>query len=108
MPSRWPAAFGVLSQSVGLEFCATLLTYSSIGSFSCVPLCPSNRCGLSGGKTDGGNYERVGGGKRRRKEVGEIRLYCVIGSDNGFVQAWEISLMGEEGVGGQPLWSQKV
>lgn len=32
----------------------------------------------------------------------------MIGSDNGFVQAWELSLDGEYGVGGQPLWSQKV
>lgn len=36
------------------------------------------------------------------------RLYCVVGSDNGFVQAWELSLDGEKGVGEQPLWSQKV
>ena len=52
---------------------------------------------------------------RRRRRVGrrgelddKNRLCCVVGCDNGFVQAWEVSLEGERGVGGQPLWSQKV
>lgn len=122
----------------GLEFCATLLTNSSICSCSCALLLPSgNACIGGGGGIDGsgGNgffgqvhcedqeraksQEQGTMGEKRRCRPGARpgegqaeatggRLYCVAGSDNGFVQAWELSLDGEEGVGGQPLWSQKV
>lgn len=112
---------------VGLEFCATLLTNSSICAFSCVLLrsshCAPGGGGGGGGGGDGqvpgaaheGGRECYGGWQKRGRSAagpGEgaagSRLYCVIGSDNGFVQAWELSLDGEDGVGGQPLWSQKV
>ncbi len=150
VPPRWPGdGTGAAAASSGggggggggrpaggLHFCATLLTNSSICSFSCVILRPwgsvggamstkaYNAEGVEGGDP-GGHGER----RKRRRGVGQGsdargapgvagrqrsgaptggRLYCVIGSDNGFVQAWELSLEGEKGVGGQPLWSQKV
>lgn len=143
-PSRWPggdagagvrAGVGAGGTSgggrplAGLEFCATLLTNSSICSFSCVLLRPSG-CAPGGGDGVGEGSGRVPdeahqekgkmcygtgeGRKRPRSRAGPdggsmmSRLYCVIGSDNGFLQAWELSLDGEDGVGGQPLWSQKV
>lgn len=147
VPARWPddaptaaaAAAAALrigdssrSRGVGLEFCATLLTNSSICSFSCALL---RRVAPTAGSGDeevtrkafgGGNRERGtdghdGRAKRRRcraeAEAGtgggaagveRSRLYCAIGSDNGFVQAWELSFDGEKGVGEQPLYSQKA
>lgn len=83
---------------MGLEFCATLLTNVSVCSFSCTLLCSG--CEESGrGQVPGGHCE--GGGLDR--------LFCVAGTDTGFVQAWELSLDGgKDGVGGQPLWAQKV
>eukprot|EP00903_Cladosiphon_okamuranus_P010537 g9967.t1 len=123
VPFRWPdggAASGGRRSAVGLEFCATLLTNSSVCSFSCVVLCPcgSARLSIEPPEQEGADEAVDGQGKRRkqhgrRAEAGTggattRRLFCVIGSDNGFVQAWELSLDGEKGVGGQPLWSQKV
>ncbi|CAM9258655.1 unnamed protein product [Ectocarpus sp. 4 AP-2014] len=141
VPSRWPggaAAGRVRDSGGGLEFCATLLTNSSICSFSCALLLPSgdacigdgggiNGCGGNGGlgqvlcedqKLEKSQEQGTMGEKRRcrpgaRPGTGQAeairgRLYCVAGSDNGFVQAWELSLDGEKGVGGQPLWSQKT
>lgn len=119
VPARWPACgtSGEMHRPVGLEFCATLLTGVSIYSFCCVLLCPPD---VDRGAAAEGNIEERGkngsGGRRRRQqrrgggaEAGcHDRLYCVVGSDHGFVQAWEISLEGEEGVGDHPLWSQKV
>lgn len=71
--------------------------------------------GSHDGDGDAAEVDAQGRRKRRRGRAGAKaggvtarRLYCVIGSDNGFVQAWEVSLDGEKGVGGQPLWSQKV
>lgn len=110
VPVRWPAGYGAVNRPVGLEFCATLLTNSSIRSFSCALLCSANgdgdvdRNSLLDEHHDG----RSGRGSVQRQRGDKIRLYCVTGSDNGFVQAWEMSLVGDEGVGGQPLWSQKV
>lgn len=121
VPSRWPdggaASGGGGRPAIGLEFCATLLTNSSVCSFSCVVLSPSGSAPASIEALDEeGEDQGVDGrgkrrkGQRRRPLRGATarRLYCVIGSDNGFVQAWELSLDGEKGVGGQPLWSQKV
>ncbi|CBN73996.1 hypothetical protein Esi_0009_0188 [Ectocarpus siliculosus] len=138
VPSRWPGGAAVgrgRDTGGGLEFRATLLTNSSICSFSCALLLPLgdacigdgggiNGCGGNGGfgQVQCEDHEREKsqeqGEKRRcrsgaRPGAGQAeatggRLYCVAGSDNGFVQAWELSLDGEEGVGGQPLWSQKT
>ncbi|CAB1106295.1 unnamed protein product [Ectocarpus sp. CCAP 1310/34] len=141
VPSRWPggaAAGRGRDTEGGLEFCATLLTNSSICSFSCALLLPSgdacigngggiNGCGGNGGfcqvhcedqERKKSQEQGTMGEKRRcrpgaRPGAGQAeatgwRLYCVAGSDNGFVQAWELSLDGEEGVGGEPLWSQKT
>lgn len=114
-PSRWPAGIGVGGRTVGLEFCATLLTNCSISSFSCVLLRPSGGGGVGFGgmheeayRRDARTRERLKRGGRRQEDAPGNRLYCIIGSDNGFVQAWEMSLVGEEGIGGQSLWSQKV
>ncbi|CAM9177663.1 unnamed protein product, partial [Ectocarpus fasciculatus] len=135
VPLRWPGragAGGGKSSREGLEFCATLLTNASICSFSCAFLFPSDAYIGGGGGTGGcgGNgsfgqdhredqerersHEQGTMGEKRRCRPGGRaeatggRLYCVAGSDNGFVQAWELSLDGEEGVGGQPLWSEKT
>lgn len=121
VPTRWPRGGSRVGNRVaGLEFCATILTNSSICAFSCALLCPPSS---DDGDGQGGRglkaryHEELGGSdkeilQRRRRmrqpRVAKNRLYCVVGSDNGFVQAWEASLVGEAGVGGQPLWSQKV
>eukprot|EP00752_Nemacystus_decipiens_P008616 g7695.t1 len=123
VPTRWPdggATSGGGRTGSGLEFCATLLTNSSVCSFSCVvlSLSGSTPAATKVHHEDGGDGEVDGEGmgrKRRRRRAGAggerataRRLYCVIGSDNGFVQAWELGLDGQEGLGGQPLWSQKI
>ncbi|CAM9225060.1 unnamed protein product [Scytosiphon promiscuus] len=134
VPARWPddipaAALGkgrsCRSRRIGLEFCATLLTNSSICSFSCALLrrppgvVPAAGGGSGGGREpvralEGGDREREmdgrGGREKRRRcraggagaggvtaKVDESRLYCAVGSSNGFVQAWELSLDGEKG-----------
>ena len=121
VPSRWPdggASSGGGRPAIGLEFCATLLTNSSLRCFSCLVLrpCGSAHAPIEASEQDGvDNWVDAKGKRRKRRRAGRSidgatarRLYCVIGSDNGFVQAWELSLDGEKGVGGQPLWSQKV
>lgn len=119
VPTRWPAcgASGETRRPVKLEWCATLLTSVSVYSFCCVLLCPPPDVAAGGPPAEGESEEHRESRKeacRRRGDGGGVgpgchdRLYCVVGSDHGFVQAWEISLAGEEGVGDHPLWSQKV
>lgn len=122
VPSRWQRADVGVSRPVGLEFFATLLTNTSISSFFSVlvgpPVSTSDGCG--GGrlcdKTEGGHFsgdpvERVSAIKTRpRQEQGgqQQRLYCVIGSNKGLVQAWEVDVSGGRAVKKQPIWSRKV
>lgn len=103
VPLRWRCA-GTAAQQMGLEFCATLLTNASVCSFSCALLSADSECAEDGWKEPRQGRERGWAPSPGQRD----RLCCVVGADTGFVQAWEISLDGEEGVGGQPVWAQKV
>lgn len=94
------------AQQIGLEFREALLTKASICSFSCVILYPPVVFTEYGGVAS--ESSGIGRGRLSKRKGPGDRLCCVVGSDNGFVQAWEMSLSGERGIGHRPLWAQKV
>lgn len=121
--SRWQRADAGVTRPVGLEFFATLITNTSISSsLSLLLMGPSVSAsdGCGGGrlsdKTKAGHFsgdpvERVTALKKRlRQEQGgqQKRLYCVVGSNKGLVQAWEVDVLGGRAVKKRPIWSQKV
>lgn len=122
VPSRWPRADVGASRPVGLEFFAAIFTNTSIRSSIFVLVGPPGRTsdGCGDGrlcdKTEddhfsGNPVERAAVIKTRpRQEQGrqQKHLYCIIGSNKGLVQAWEVDVLGGRAIKKQPLWSRKV